>query len=291
MTIPSETALKRRSVAYMVLCAILWSTAGIFIKVIPWNPLIIAGVRSLIAAVLFYFFMRAMKSRFVLNRYSMLGGFFLAGTFIFFVTANKLTTAANAIVLQYTAPMFILILSALFFHQKFRRGDILAVAVITAGISLFFFDQLSFGYLLGNLLAIVAGIFFASMFITNGRADSDSRMSGILIGHLLTAAIGIPVIFFYPISVTPATTVLILALGVVQIGIPYILYGLAAKHCSALACSLLGTIEPLLNPVWVFIFAGEKPGFYALSGGLIVIVAIFIWLIWSGKNDSMSKAA
>ena len=123
---------------YMVLCAVLWSTAGIFIKFLPWNPMVIAGIRSLVSAGVYLLYMRYEKIEFKINKYSILSGISLMCTFVFFVAANKFTTAANAIVLQYSAPIFILILSALFYHQKFRSGDIITVASTSVGISLFF---------------------------------------------------------------------------------------------------------------------------------------------------------
>ncbi len=281
----TTAAERNQSILYMALCAVLWSTAGIFIKVIPWNPLIIAGLRSLVGAAVFVLYIRATGFKFVFNRSAALGGFFLSGTFIFFVAANKLTTAANAITLQFTAPIFILVLSSLIFRQKFRRGDIITVGMTSFGISLFFLDKLSAGGLLGNILALIAGLFFACMYMTTGRADAESRMSGILFGHMLTAAIGIPMIFFFPIPLDFVPVMSIIALGIFQIGIPYVLYGLASRHCSPLACSLIGAIEPLLNPVWVYLFNGEKPGFFALIGGAVVVSTVVIWCIWSSRND------
>jgi drug/metabolite transporter (DMT)-like permease len=272
-----------QAIFYMILCAALWSTAGIFIKVLPWHPLVIAGLRSLISAIVFIVYMRYIKSGFVINKHSILSGVFLSGTFIFFIAANKLTTSANAIVLQYTAPMFIIVLSALIFHQRFRLGDIVAVAVTTIGISLFFLDRLSSGNLLGNIVAIIAGLFFASMFIATSRADEKSRVSGILLGHLFTALIGIPFMLIYPTPVSTISVLSILALGIFQLGIPYILYGIAIRQCSPLACSLISAIEPLLNPLWVFLFVGEVPGFYALIGGTVVISSVVAWCIWSSK--------
>ena len=282
-TVISASDPKTKAMLYMVLCAVLWSTAGIFIKWIPWNPLVIAGMRSLISAVLYLFYMRYRKTVFVFDRYSFLSGFFLCGTFIFFVISNKLTTAANAIVLQFTAPIFILILSALIFRQRFRAYDVVTVLATTVGISLFFLDKLAGGYLTGNLLAILAGLFFASMFITTSRASETSRMSGILLGHLMTAVIGIPFIFLYETPVTTASVLGILFLGIFQLGIPYVLYGLAIKHCSPLACSLISAIEPLLNPLWVFLFFHEVPGFFALIGGSIVIGSVVSWCILSNR--------
>ncbi|WP_419823114.1 DMT family transporter [Anoxybacterium hadale] len=276
---------KNTAVIFMVTCAILWSTAGILIKFLPWNPMVIAGTRSLISAAIYMIYMRYEGIHFVVNRSSVFGGVALSGTFLFFIAANKLTTSANAIVLQYSAPIFILIISALLFHQRFRRGDILAVAVTSVGISLFFLDQLSGGYLLGNLMGIAAGISFAFMFVITGRADGDERGSGILLGHLITAVIGIPFLFFYETPFTMVNLAVILAMGIFQLGIPYILYGLAIRKCSPLACSLISAVEPLLNPVWVFLFDGEAPGFYALVGGAVVIGAVVFWSIWSNFQE------
>lgn len=280
---------QNQAILYMVLCAALWSTSGIFIKVIPWNPLVIAGLRSLISALVFLVYMRYIQSGFVINKYSVLSGIFLSLTFIFFIAANKLTTSANAIVLQYTAPMFIIILSALIFHQKFRLGDIVAVVVTTLGISMLFLDRLSSGNMLGNIVAIIAGLFFASMFITTSRADEKSRISGILLGHLFTAVIGIPFMFVYPTPISPISVVSILALGIFQLGIPYILYAFAIRHCSPLACSLISAIEPLLNPIWVFLFIGEVPGFFAMIGGAVVISSVVAWCVWSNTATKNEK--
>ena len=269
----------------MVLCAALWSTAGIFIKVIPWNPVVIAGLRSLISGLVFLIYMKYFHTGFVLNKHSILGGIFLSGTFIFFIAANKMTTAANAIVLQFTAPIFILILSSIIFKQKFKSGDIIAVVFTTIGISLFFLDKISGDYLLGNVVAIISGLFFASMFVTNGRADEKSKMSGILLGHIFTAVISIPYIIIYPPTLSTISVATIFILGIFQLGIPYILYGLASRQCSPLACSLISAVEPLLNPLWVFIFNGEAPGFYALVGGIIVISSVASWCVWSSKSS------
>lgn len=276
---------QKRAIFLMALCASLWSIAGIFIKLIPWNPFAIAGFRSFIAAFVLMIYMKFTHLKLKINRISLLGGTFLSATFLCFVVANKLTTSANAIVLQFTAPIFILILSALFLKQKFRKADILTVIITLIGISLFFFDQLSSGNLLGNCIAILAGFTMGVMFVCIGNStDDDSRMSSILLGHIFTAVIGIPIFFIIPNTVTPISIISILTLGIIQLGIPYTLYGIASKNCPPLMCSLLGAIEPLLNPVWVFLFAGEAPGIFALIGGIIVIITITVWCIWRDKS-------
>lgn len=279
------TYSKNQAVLFMVTCAVLWSTAGILIKFLPWNPMVIAGMRSLVSAGVYILYMRYEGITFTINKYSVFSGVALAGTFLFFIAANKLTTSANAIVLQYSAPIFILIISALLFRQKFRGGDIITVAVTSIGISLFFLDKLSGGYLLGNMMGLAAGVAFAFMFVITGRADVHSRGTGILLGHLITAVVGIPFLFFYETPFTAVNIAVILAMGIFQLGIPYILYGLAVRKCSPLACSLISAIEPLLNPVWVFLFNGEAPGFFALIGGAVVIGAVVCWSIWSNIQE------
>lgn len=285
----ASSSSQRRSIGLMAACAGLWSIAGIFIKMLPWNALVIAGFRSLIAAVVVFVFMRVTGRRIKLNSASLLSGVFIAATFFAFVSANKMTTAANAIVLQFTSPVFIMIISALVFHQRFHRTDLITVVVTLFGISLFFFDKLGTGKMIGNGIAILAGLFMAGMYVTTGRTDDDSRMSGILFGHLFTAVVGVPLIFVFPTPISSTAIVSVLALGVIQLGIPYILYGLAVKECPPLACSLVGAIEPLLNPLWVFIFNGEQPGKFALLGGGIVIAAVTGWCVWRDRFVSVNQ--
>jgi len=174
-------------------------------------------------------------------------------------------------------------LSVLFLKQKVTLPDLLTVLLTMGGISLFFFDQLSPGNLFGNFVAIGAGFSMAAMYLATGSTDEESRMSGILLGHLFTAAIGIPFLFVYETPVTMPAVLSILTLGIVQLGIPYLLYGIAVKDCPPLACSLLGAIEPLLNPVWVFLFTGERPGVFALLGGAVVIATITVWCVWRDR--------
>lgn len=262
------------AITQMVICAALWSIAGILFKLIDWNPFVIAGFRSLIAAVTVFLYMRAARLKLVITKKSLITMFFLAATFLCFVSANKLTTAANAIVLEFTSPIFIMILSAVFLRQRFRVSDIITALLTFGGISLFCVGSLGSGQLLGNLIAVASGVTMAVMYITTGRATENERMSGILLGQLLTALIGIPFCFFTKGTVTLTTISYIFILGIFQLGIPYILLGLASSKCPPLACSLIAAIEPLLNPVWVFIFNGEHPGPFAIAGGVIVISAV-----------------
>ena len=280
-----------RSILLMALCAVLWSTAGLFIKMIPWNPLVIAGGRSLVAAFVVFIYMAARGIRPVINRLSFTTGALLSLTFLLFVSANKMTTSANAIVLQFTAPVYIMAFSAVAYHQRFRRADYLAVAATLGGIVLCFLDKMSEGNGTGNLLALLSGVTYAGMLIASARADKQSRMSGILLGHLLTSAVGIAAAFwFQPVVSFQAITFLIL-LGVFQLGLSYVLLGIAIEHCPPLVACLVSVIEPLLNPIWVLIFDGEAPGPLALVGGLIAIASITLWNVWDARAQSKAVAA
>ena len=282
---------RNRAILEMLLCAALWSIAGIFIKLIPWNSIVIAGLRSLIAGLVMFVYMRARGIGFTADRRSLAGGAALCLTLTCFVAANKLTTAANSIVLQFTAPMFIVVFSALFLKKRFSRADVLAVVLTMAGISLFFFDQLTPGHLAGNCVAIFAGMAFACYYMSLEGASESQRMSAILIAHGLTFLVGLPFTFVYPPELSAAPVACILVLGVLQLGIPYVLLGRASGACPPLACSLLGAVEPLLNPVWVFIFDGEAPGLWALIGGVVVVATITVWCVYGDLRGKKAGAA
>ena len=274
----------------MLICAALWSVAGIFIKLIPWNGFAVAGMRSLIAGLTIAAYMLITRRRYILSRRTVVGGIMTAGVYTCFTVANKLTTAANAIVLQFTCPVFIVILSAIFLKQKIRKNDLAVVIATLAGIALFFFDQLKPGYILGNFVAIAAGMFMAVMFILVGNMEGDERFSTITNGQFLTFFVGLPFIIATKPEFTAAATASILVLGVFQLGISYILYVKSTQYCPPLACCLLGALEPLLNPVWVLIFDGERPGVWALIGGIIVVVSITLWCIFDRDKKEPVKS-
>ena len=279
---------ERKASLEMLLCATLWSIAGILFKLVPWNGFAVAGMRSLIAGLTIYVSMRLMGYRYVLNRRTLIAGFFSGCPYLCFTVSNKLTTSANAIVLQFTSPIFIIIYSAILFGKKPRKQDLAVVLFTLLGISLFFFDQLKPGYLLGNFVAIGAGMFMAGMYVAVGEIEEEERFSGILNGQALTFLAGLPFFIATKPAVTPAAILALLALGVFQLGLSYVLYVKASKYCPPLACCLLGAVEPLLNPVWVFIFNGEKPGIFALIGAVVVIVSITVWSAFGQEKEQVS---
>ena len=279
--------MKKENIAVieMLVCATLWSIAGILIKVIPWTGFSVAAMRGLIAGITIAVYMALKKYRFILNKKTLITGILSAMVYTCFVCSNKMTTAANAIVLQFTSPVFIVIFTTLIYKTGIRRADLLVVLFTLAGITLTFLDKLESGYILGNFVAVGAGMFMAGMFVSVGNCEGEERFSGILLGQFFTFLIGLPSVIISKPEFTPAATAAILALGVFQLGISYILYIKSSKYCPPLACCLLGAVEPLLNPVWVMIFDGETPGLLAFVGGIIVIASVTVWCIF-GKEKA-----
>lgn len=284
-----EMKKENRAIIEMLICAALWSIAGVFIKFIPWNGFAVSGVRSLIAGATIGIYMLISRKKLVVTRRTLLAGLMSACVYTCFVVSNKLTTAANAIVLQFTSPVFIVLFTALIYKTRIRRQDMLVVVFTLLGIALFFFDQLEPGYILGNIVSIGSGLFMAGMFMAVGDLEGEARFSGILLGQLMTFLIGLPAIILTRPVFTTTATLSILTLGVFQLGISYILYVKASKYCPPLACCLLGALEPLLNPVWVALFYGEKPGLFALIGAVIVVVSISVWCVF-GQEKKTEKA-
>ena len=282
---------KNQAIIEMLICATLWSTAGILIKLIPWNAFVITGIRSLIAGLTVLVYIRIKKYRIIINRRTLVPAAIMACVYFCFVGANKLTTSANAIVLQFTAPLFIVVFSAIFYHKKIKKAELTAVLVTFVGIALFFFDQLKPGYIAGNFTAIAAGIFMAWMYMTMGDTRGEERFSATFLGQMITFVASIPFIIITKPVFTSSAVLYILLLGVFQLGIGYTLYTKASEYCPPLACCLLGAVEPLLNPVWVAIFDGEVPGVFALIGGVIVISAVTLWCAFGNKDESKKEKA
>jgi len=253
-------------------CALLWSTGGLFVKLIDWNPFAIAGIRSLIGGLVILAFLR--RPVFTWSFAQVAGGVCYAACMIGFVAANKLTTAANAILLQYTAPIWAAILGWAFLKESVSRRDWAAMAAVVGGMVLFFMDSLTLGGMQGNLVAILSGIFFAGAMVAfRAQKDGSSRES-ILLSHAIAFLVSIPFLFGGWPSLAGLGAIGFL--GVFQIGISAILLTYGVKHVTAVQSLLTAVIEPLFNPVWVFLVIGERPGPKALVGGAVILVAVTV---------------
>lgn len=276
-------AQERRGMLLLVACTLMWSISGLMIKQIPWNPFVIAGFRSLLAGGVMAVYIKASGLSFRLDKTAVISGLFMSGMFLAFTVANKLTTSANAIVIQSSAPVFVLVFNIFFRKVRVRRLDVITVVLTIIGISIFFFDQLTPGKLLGNGVALLSGLLLAATYISTCGAPTESCMNGILLAHVVTAAIGVPLAFLVDTPFAGDAMWRIAVLGIVQLGIPYVLYGLAVRHCPPLAASLIGMTEAIFNPIWVFLFTGEAPSVLALCGGALVLATIAVWAIRSQR--------
>ncbi|MGQ9647196.1 MAG: DMT family transporter [Thermodesulfobacteriota bacterium] len=261
---------RSKAILLLLLSAILWSSGGLFIKMVSWNPVAIAGLRSFIAMMVIVAYVR--RPRFTWSVPQIGGAIAYAVTVTLFVIATKLTTAANAILLQYTAPLYVAFLGAWFLGERTRWFDWVSIAVVIGGMGLFFLDHLAPGNLLGNLLAIVSGISFAFLVLFMRKQKNESPFETIILGNLFTGLTGLPLMFGSGPDVR--SWVGLLFLGVIQLGVSYVLYSKAIRHVTALEAILIPGAEPILNPIWVFIILGERPGRWALVGGLIVLIVV-----------------
>lgn len=274
--------LRRKAIMSLLLAAVLWSFGGLFIKMVELNPLAIAGARSTIAALVMLLYLR--KPRLTWSVTQLGGAVAYALTVILFVIANKTTTAANAILLQYTSPIYVALLSYWFLGEQISKYDWAATATVIAGVILFFVDDISARGLLGNTVAVGSGISMAAMVLLLRKQKEGSPLESVLLGNILTGIIGLP--FILAELPAPKDCVGLVLLGVVQLGIPYILYAFAIKHVTALEAILIPVIEPILNPVWVLLWTGEVPGPWSLVGGALVIITVTARMVLSTSGAS-----
>lgn len=256
-----------RHVLLLLAAAILWSLGGVLIKSIDLSPMAIAGTRSLIATVIMSLAMPAVLRK--ISWHVMPGAVAYAATVFLFVVATKLTTAANAIFLQYTAPIYIAMIGPWFLGERTSWRDWLLVLLALCGVGLFFLDQLSLQGLSGVIAALGSGFAFAWLAILMRRQKAESPEAVVLLGNLLTFLIALPWVF--PILRIEENGPRLLLLGTVQLTIPYLLYSLAIRHVRALDASIISTIEPILNPIWVMLATNERPGIWSIVGGSIVL--------------------
>lgn len=282
---------ENKAILEMLLCASLWSIAGIFMKLLPWSGLAVAGLRSLVAGLTFAVYMAIRRIRFRFDRHTLLAGVLTGSVYLCFACANKLTTAANAIVLQFTDPAFLVLYTAILYRKRPQGKDLAVVLAVMGGITLFFFDQLGPSTVLGNCVAILSGMLMAGMYLAVQQLDQEARFSAILIGQLFAFFVGLPNIAATHPVLNLTTISCVLVLGILQLGIAYILYVKASEYCPPLACALLGAVEPLLNPVWVLLFDGERPGLFALIGGVIVIASVTLWCIFGKDQDHAATSS
>lgn len=277
---------------FVIAAAVLWSTGGLFIKWTSLSGLELSFGRSLLAAITVAIFTR--HEGFGLNRVTALASVLYAALLLLFVLATKETTAANAIFLQYTAPVYLLILEPLIYKEKFRKWDLIVVTVCVIGMSLFFVGKLRPQDVTGNLLALASGFCFACYFLLLRHSTSRSvnRASSVIYGNLLLVLIAAPAGLRALPQINMHDALSVLYLGVVQIGLAYTLFTVAmARGVRSLDAGIVGYVEPVLNPVWVYLVLGERPGSWALLGGAIIVIAVICHTLIEAKHGRRMLAS
>ena len=272
--------------------ALLWSTGGLFIKATSLSGLELSFARSLLGAITVALFTR--HEGFRLNRVSAMATVLYAILLVLFVLATKKTSAASAIFLQYTAPVYVLVLEPLFYQEKFRLRDLITVLICMGGMSLFFVGKLEPQHLEGNLLALGSGVCFALYFLLlrHSKARDVNRASSVIYGNLLVVVFCAPAFFAAARrGIGVADIAAVSYLGIIQIGLAYTLFTLAmARGVRSLDAGIIGYVEPVLNPIWVFLFIGEQPGKWAVLGGAIIITSVMLHMLAGAKEKGRQRA-
>lgn len=280
---------QQKGFIYTALSAVCFATGGLLIKLNTWSSMSINGMRSFFAFFIFLLYMKLTKHQFKFNWKVLLGVVANSMMGITFIMANKMTTAANAIVLQFTLPIYIMLLAWIFQKKKPDKVSVISGMISLVGIMFFFFESLSLGGMAGNVLALVSGFFYAIVFMIKQIPDSDFE-SSVIISFVLNFVIGIPFILQETDwgIMNMSTGVL---QGVVQIGLAYIFLNVALDKVPPVGASLISMIEPILNPVLVAIFYGEKIGKISFVGATIVLAsALFYNLRGTGVEENNEKA-
>ena len=286
-----------RGALAIFVAALLWSTGGLFIKEISLDAWGVSCYRSTIAALTIgtiYLISgrRLGPSEPWFTGYHLLCAFFYALLLVLFVIATKLTTSANAIFLQYTAPVYVLFVEPMLAGHRVRRSDLLTVALSTAAMALFFIGQFEARGVWGNIAALASGVAFATyaVLLKHERATVRNRWQVVILGHgmiamtmLILAACGVTML-----TPGPGDLMRLLYLGVIQIGVAYGLFTYGITHVRAIDATLIAMIEPVLNPVWVFLGMGERPTTYAIAGGLIILLLSIIRTL-RGSGDTTTN--
>jgi len=268
---PAAPPSALRGRLFVVAAALLWSTGGLAIKLVPLSALGVVFWRSFVSAIFLVAVFRPTRARW--RHASVSTSLIYALMILTFVSATKMTTAANAIFLQYTGPLYVLALAPFLLKERFRKADAAAVGIALAGMSLFFVGRLAPGALAGNLVAVLSGVFFGLVILFLRRDAAGDAIPSVIAGNFLAAVLAFP-FARGRLALDGRGILLVLFLGIVQLGVSYVLFVRGLAVVPAAEASLLGMLEPMFNPLWAFLGLGERPSAWALFGGAIVLSAV-----------------
>lgn len=282
-TLQKNDNVRYKAIVMQLSAAILWSFGGLLIKLVDLSPIAIAGIRSVITTIFIFIFLK--KSVLKLTWNKALGAIAYTSMVILYVSATKATTAANAIMLQYTSPIYIAIFGGWLLNEKAKLKEWTTIIFVIGGMVLFFMDDMGGGSMKGNMLAVLSGIALGFNTIFMRREKDADPLENVFWGGILTVLVSLPFMF----EKAPDTKgwIGLILLGIFQLGLSYVLYARAIKKITALESTFISLIEPLLNPLWVFLTIGELPGRWSVVGGMVVLISITVSCLKPKRDDSI----
>ena len=282
-----NSKLSRMSGSWLIFCgALLWSTAGAVVKSFATDPLLLAGVRSLLGGVVLSVFIRPRKIRF--DRWLLGAILFYTAMVACVITAFRLTNATLVIAMQYTAPIWLFVLNWCL-TKKPAKERVLVLLLIVAAMLLFVLQPSSAASLRGNLLALCMGILFAGLTFCLKKIRQENPLGIVALLNLGSALILLPVAFALPgvtIYVAPGDWLYILYLAIFQLSAGYFFYMLGLQKVTPQKGALLAVWELVLTPVWAFLLVRELPSPQVAAGSLLLIAALF----WDNRLDGLARA-
>ena len=275
----------KKAIAITCFVALMWSLAGFNIKMIEWSPYAIAAGRSLVAFILLAP-MVLRKGFQKIDRYVIGGAICYAAFNYCFITSTTLTSSAIAIMMQYTAPIYVALLSWLFLRERVGWADIISVGFVFLGMIFFFLDSNSGGSLKGNIVSIFNGITFAGISIFLRLQKDGNPALSMYLGNVISAVAGLPIM--WNAGMPDTISLLFLLLAGLLVAVSYTLYAKASTGLSALETVLIPIIDPVMNPVWVFLFLDERPGALTIVGAAVILVSVTIRVV-SGLTPSSAS--
>ena len=275
----------KKAIAITCFVALMWSLAGFNIKMIEWSPYAIAAGRSLVAVILLAP-MVLRKGFQKIDRYVIGGAICYAAFNYCFITSTTLTSSAIAIMMQYTAPIYVALLSWLFLRERVGWADIISVGFVFLGMIFFVWDSNSGGSLKGNIVSIFNGITFAGISIFLRLQKDGNPALSMYLGNVISAVAGLPIM--WNAGMPDTISLLFLLLAGLLVAVSYTLYAKASTGLSALETVLIPIIDPVMNPVWVFLFLDERPGALTIVGAAVILVSVTIRVV-SGLTPSSAS--
>lgn len=274
---------ERKGNLLILIAALLFSLGGLCIKMIQWDGMAINGGRSLISCMILFAYMRITKKPLKVTKGTLFGACCVIGTNVLYSYANTMTTAANAILLQFVAPVFIILFMWIFFHELPKRLDVITCILVFSGIGCFVLDGLSTGHLLGDIMGLGSGLAYAGVFMMNKLPGGDS-FSSTFLGHLTSGLLGAPFILLEE-HITSTSILFMVFMGVFQMGIAYVCFCAGLKRVKPVSGVLISGVEPVMNPLLVAIFVGEVISPIAAVGGALVLVTVMVYNILLVKRS------